>query len=80
MMFDNQAVNGTYRTGVALHGALRGAPSDAVYELRIQGIGYGDGTVPAHSESSFFRIVPEPAGALLLAVAAANICSRGRRS
>ena len=35
MMFDNQAINGTNRTGVALLGALWGAPRNVIYELRL---------------------------------------------
>jgi hypothetical protein len=78
MMFENQAINGTYRTGVALLGALNGASSDAVYELRIDEIGYNAPPYPSIGESCFFSIVPEPTSALLVAVAAVWV--RARRS
>jgi hypothetical protein len=74
MMFDHQAPG----TGVALLGAVTGAPSDAVYELTITDIGYGDGTVPQVGEGSFFKIVPEPAGLVLIALL--TVCLRARTS
>jgi hypothetical protein len=77
MMFHHQAVSGSYGTGVALLGALTGIPSDAVYELRITLIDYKSGSYPQIGESTFFKIVPEPAGGLL-AVALVG-CVRGRR-
>ncbi len=78
MLFDSQAINGSYRTGVALLGALGGSAGDAVYELTIDEIGYDVPPYPDVGESCFFRIVPEPAGALLVAVA--TLWIRPRRS
>jgi hypothetical protein len=78
MMFDNQAADGTYRTGVALLGALSGASSEAVYELRITDIGYNAPPYPSIGESCFFKIVPEPPSASLIALAVVFL--RVRRS
>ena len=69
-MFDNQAVNGAHLTGVALLGALNAPPGETLYELRIDEIGYSQPPYPSIAESCFFRIVPEPAGVLLVAVVA----------
>ncbi len=75
-MFDQQEqVSGT---GVALLGAVTGAPSDAVYELKIDGIGYANYGPPQIAESTFFKIVPEPAGVLAGLVVIGWM--RGRRS
>jgi hypothetical protein len=74
MMFDHQAPG----TGVGLLGALTGAPSDALYELTIDGIGYVDPQFPPPEvgESAFFRIVPEPEAACLLAVSGLSLRRR----
>jgi hypothetical protein len=64
MMLDHQASG----TGVALLGALTAAPSDAIYELKIDAVGYAGLPPPQVAESTFFKIVPEP-GALWLLVA-----------
>ena len=79
MMFDNQASDGTYRTGVALVGALRGAPGDAIYELRLSRVEYHTQPVPTLGESTFFKIVPEPAGTLWVAFTAVFVGLRRRR-
>jgi hypothetical protein len=76
MMFDHQASG----TGVALLGALTAAPSDALYELTIDAVDYSDPQFPPPQvgQSAYFKIVPEPAG--LLPIALSTICLRGRMS
>jgi hypothetical protein len=76
-MFDNQAVDGSLWTGVALLGAVQGAHSDTVCELRILNWGYAWPPYPSVGESCFFRFTPEPPGAFLILVASAWL--RGRR-
>jgi hypothetical protein len=83
MMFDHQAGGKNEGwTGVALLGALRGAPSDNLYEFGIPewAIDYSSGPRPSIGESCFFRIVPEPSSGVLLAVAAMSVWLRARRS
>ena len=79
LMFDNQAVGGGLRTGVALLGALRGAQSDAVFELRSTNVNYNAPPQPTIGEGTFFKLVPEPAGALWVAFAAVSLGLRTRR-
>jgi hypothetical protein len=70
LMFDNQRVDGSLRTGVALLGAFSGLASDTVYEYRITLFSYAWFPQPVIGESAFFKIVPEPRAIFLLAVAA----------
>jgi hypothetical protein len=76
-MFHRQAADGNLWTGVALVGALTGEPSEAVYELKIDDIGYNAPPYPPIGESCFFRIVPEPGGVFLLGTVV--LALRGRR-
>jgi hypothetical protein len=58
------------RSGVALLGAVTGpADLNKVYELSIQQIAYFAPPAPPADEPTYFRFIPEPASALLLALA-----------
>ncbi len=71
MMFDSQAIDVPQQraTGVALLGALGGAPGNAVYEFQIDYIDYSTGGPPELGESCYFRLIPEPGAATLLSLA-----------
>jgi hypothetical protein len=75
-MFDNQAINGSYRTGVGLLGAITGQPGDSVYEYQMTTGDYPTGGVPVQGEHAFFKFVPEPTGLMLLVFAAAALRRR----
>jgi hypothetical protein len=68
-MFDNQAINGSFRTGVALLGAVTGSAADTLYEYRITAVTYANGTNPVMGEHAFFKVIPEPQSVSLFAVA-----------
>jgi hypothetical protein len=69
-MFDNQRIDGSLRTGVALLGAISGSASEIVYEYSIDAVTYANGYAPAVGEHAFFKVVPEPQAVMLLALAA----------